>query len=423
MTQIETYKYFTSGSFSDLFVEDTIDGNYGFILNYPATASWAIYPNNKRYFIQDGSEEGTKVSYDKLCQQEPWKNLAVLGDSLTGIIFKSPRKVLISYWQEQFGYKYDKIELLERKIYLDYLNKSQQYDKIITLFPFDSLLFEKHAVDPDAHYHLLSKISLKDTGVKCPDYQTYNLHQTPLNEIKFRDTFPYLVKVSHGLSGEGTYIIKSSNDLEYCLRELAKYYYANLLNDIIVSDFVPNHIQNYCVQFYVSKTGKITLIGATSQMVSAKGEFLGGLIHYQEVDINKFSPIISKVGSFAHQQGYFGVIGCDVLEDRDGEFHVIDINYRVNGSTPLCLQRHRLLEVNKEVAKYSVDYSMDGTIDEILVTLKPELDSQDFIILSALEKVKYGKIYTDIYGIVTGEDTKEMLLIEERLAAKGLKLM
>jgi len=158
-------------------------------------------------------------------------------------------------------------------------------------------------------------------------------------------------------------------------------------------------------------------------MVTTEGKFLGGLINYQETDISKFFSIISKIGNYAHEQGYFGVIGSDVLEDKDGELHVIDINYRVNGSTPLCLQRYRLLNAGKAVAKYSGDYRMNGTLDEILVTLKPELERKDFLILSALEKVKYGKIYTDIYGIVAGADTQEMLLIEEKLQQKGLKIV
>jgi hypothetical protein len=66
---------------------------------------------------------------------------------------------------------------------------------------------------------------------------------------------------------------------------------------------------------------------------------------------------------------------------------------------------------------------MDGTLDSILVTLKPELDRKDFIILSALEKLKYGKIYTDIYGIVTGETVEDMQHIEQNLKDKGLQLL
>jgi hypothetical protein len=137
--------------------------------------------------------------------------------------------------------------------------------------------------------------------------------------------------------------------------------------------------------------------------------------------MSRFFEMITAIGQYAHQQGYFGVIGFDVLEDEGGELYMIDANFRVNGSTPLCLQRHTLLELGKEVAKYSSDYQMLGTLDSILVTLKSELECKDFIILSALEKVKYGKIYTEIYGIVTGETIQEMQHIEQKLATKGLQ--
>jgi hypothetical protein len=82
-----------------------------------------------------------------------------------------------------------------------------------------------------------------------------------------------------------------------------------------------------------------------------------------------------------------------------------------------------LLGLGKEVAKYSSDYRMDGTLDSILVTLEPELERKDFTILSALEKVKYGKIYTEIYGIVAGETTEEMQQIEQNMQHKGLHIV
>lgn len=418
-----TFQYFHGSSFSDLFTSDIVDARYAFILNYPATASWAAYPNTKKYFLQDGSDEATKTSYDKICQKEPWKNLAVLGDGIPGIVLRPPRNLLIDYWREHFGFSYANTETLQRSVYLDYLSETDRFDQVITLFPFDGLRSDRHAVDPDTHYRLLSKVTLAELGVQCPQYESYDLSQIKLEEIKLPEKFPYLIKTSHGLSGEGTYIIKSDADLNYCLEELRKYLDIKLVNTIIVSEFIKDAIQNYCVQFYVSKTGEITLIGTTSQLVTSEGHYLGGLIHYRETDMSKFFDMIAAIGQYAHHQGYFGIIGFDVLENQAGELYAIDANFRVNGSTPLCLQRHTLLKLGKEAAKYSGDYRMTGTLDSILVALKPELDRKDFIILSALEKVKYGKIYTDIYGIVTGETIAEMQQIEQRLQGKGLQLV
>ncbi len=422
MSSTYDFHYFQGNSFSDLFAQDITDARYAFILNYPATASWAAYPNRKKYFLQDGSSEATKTSFDKICQKEPWKNLAVLGDAIPGVAIIPPQKLLINYWREHFGFSYSSMEMMDCSVYLDELSQSDRFDKLIALFPFDSLKPEKHAVDPDTHYHLLSKVTLAELGVQCPKYESYNLHALSLEDIQLPQ-FPYLIKTSHGLSGEGTYIIKSTSELNYCLEELRKYLDIQLLDTIIVSQFVKNEVQNYCVQFYVNKAGDITLIGTTSQLVSPEGNYLGGQIHYRKTDMSRFFEMIAAIGQYAHQQGYFGFIGFDVLEDQDGQLYAIDANFRVNGSTPLCLQRHTLLGLGKEVAKYSSDYRMDGTLDSILMSLKPELERKDFIILSALEKVKYGKIYTDIYGIVTGETSEEMQHIEQNLQDKGLQLL
>lgn len=416
------FQYFQGNSFSDLFGQDTTDAHYGFLLNYPATARWAAYPNTNRYFIQDGSSEATKTSFDKICQKEPWKNLAVLGNTLPGIVISPVHSTLLNYWREHFDLSGSNFHLIHCSTYLDELSEKELFDRVITLFPFDHLKPEKHAVASDTHYHLLSKVTLNELGVQCPKYETYDLHKVHLEEIQLPD-YPYLIKTSHGLSGEGTYIIRNHSDLNYCFEELRKYLDIQLLNSIIVSEFVRDVVQNYCVQFYVNKAGEITLIGTTGQLVSPEGNYLGGIIDYRETYISKFFEMIAAIGQYAHQQGYFGVIGFDVLEDREGQLYVIDANFRVNGSTPLCLQRHRLLKQGKAVAKYSTDYRMDGTLDSVLVSLKPELDRQELLILSALERVKYGRIYTEIYGIVAGETTEEMQQIERNLQSRGLHLL
>lgn len=417
----QMFHFFQGNSLSDLFAQDIGDQRHALILNYPATAKWAAYPNTQKYFLQDGSSESTKASFDKICQKEPWKNLAVLGGTLPGVVISPPQNLLMQYWREHFDFDDRRLEMLDCSTYLDDLNQIDRIDRLIPLFPFDHLRPEKHAVNADTHYRLLSKATLAELGVPCPIYQTYSLDQVTLEQIQLPPQFPYLIKTSHGLSGEGTYIIRRPSDLNYCLEELKKYLKINLLKTIIVSDFVKHEVNNYCVQFYISRTGNIALIGVTQQLVSAEGNYLGGLIDYTN-DLSKFFDMIGAVGQYAHQQGYFGVIGFDVLEDRDGRLYAIDANFRINGSTPLCLQRHPLLKLNKTIAKYASNYRMEGTLDLILTILKPQLERKDFMILSALEKVKYGKIYTEIYGIVTGETLQEMQQIEQGLHNQGLQL-
>jgi hypothetical protein len=113
------FKFFQGNSFSDLFAQDIENESCALILNYPATAKWAAYPNVQKYFLQDGSSEATKTSFDKICQKEPWKNLAVLGDTLPGVVISPPQKLLVKYWQEHFGFRNRQLEMMDCSTYLD----------------------------------------------------------------------------------------------------------------------------------------------------------------------------------------------------------------------------------------------------------------------------------------------------------------
>jgi carbamoylphosphate synthase large subunit len=237
--------------------------------------------------------------------------------------------------------------------------------------------------------------------------------------VNLPKVFPYVIKTSHGLSGEGTYLIRSETDLENCRKEFRAYWGLQLVEAVVVSDFVNDVVDNYCVQFYVNKKGEVTVLGATHQLVSDQGVYLGGLIHYEHTNLKQFEMIINHTAAFAHQHGYFGVIGVDVLEDKDGKLHVIDANIRINGSTPMCLQKHDLMKRGKETAKYAGNWVMEGTEAEVIEKLKEHLKRRDFTILSALYYPETRS--TAMYGIVAGENYEDMLIIEKQMGKLGLR--
>lgn len=417
------FEFFTGDCFSDLFERDITFDKYAFLLSYPSTAKWSPYPNTAKYYIQDGNLEENKVGFDKIRQKEPWKIMAVLGNGLPGILTSEPPDILVRYWKEHFGFGYENMTLLPHESWGHFIREEKPFEKLITLFPYDRLPKNIHAVDPDSHYDLLSKCTLGKICPNVPGYTIIDMQNTLLKDIEFPSRFPFCVKTSHGLSGEGTYIVENENDLTYCKKEIAAYMDINLVDFIVIMKFVQNVIGNYCVQFYVDRACNILLIGATSQLVTKTGIHLGGIIRYNDTDIKKFLPLIGEVGRNLHRNGYFGVVGIDILEDGDKNMHIIDANIRVNGSTPLCLQKNTLVSEGREIAKYTTDYWFDDTLDQTLVKLKIELDKKEFVILSALEYHEKGKTRTEIYGIVAGRDIEDMIQVEKRLEHKGLMLM
>lgn len=419
MTIEQDFSLFQGKSFSELFHDDIQDAKYGYYLSYPSTAGWSHYPNNQKFLIQDGNSEDRKVSYNKTAQLEPWRIAAVMGDQIPCVLMEKPPQVLIDYWQEHFGHSYSNLDVYPHQQVFDELNQSDKYDKILSLFPFDHLKPEKHAVDPDEHYRLLSKVTLAEMGVHYPKFTPYDLTSVDVTEVATPEAFPYLVKASHGLAGEGTYIIRNEADLEFCAADVRDYIKVGLLRTVLVSDFVMNEVGNYCVQFYVDKQGHATLLGATNQMVTEDGEMIGGVIRYSDT-MDKFHHKIAVLSRFLHKHGYFGVVGVDILEDMDGQLHLIDANIRINGSTPLCILRKTMQEHNKEYAKYSTGYIVDGTIEHTMELLEMDLKRKDFVILSAMEFEQDRQKKTQIYGVVAGETLDQMLAIENRLRMRGV---
>ena len=415
----QDFKLFSGNSFSELFAEDIQDAKYGYYLSYPSTAGWSHFPNNQNYLIQDGNSEERKVPYNKTAQMEPWRVLSVMGDDIPAILMEKPSDPLLSYWREHFGFKYDNLDIYAHQSIFNELNESDKYDKILSLFPFDHLKKEKHAIDPDEHYRLLSKVTLAEMGVHYPKFTHYDLTQVDISQVKVPDEYPFLVKVSHGLAGEGTYIIRNQDDLDFCSIDIRQYIKAGLVRTVLVSEFVLNEVGNYCVQFYVDRQGKATLLGATNQMVTEDGEMIGGVIRYSDT-MEKFQHKIAVLSRFLHKHGYFGVVGVDVLENSDGEMFVIDANIRINGSTPLCVLRRNLQQEKKEYAKFSTGYTVDCSLDEAMVRLHRDLEHKDFVIVSANEYIEDKKLKTHIYGIVAGETLDQMFAIENRLRMLGV---
>ncbi|MFW6240629.1 MAG: carbamoylphosphate synthase large subunit [Thermodesulfobacteriota bacterium] len=421
MPHRSAFPYADADSFTDLYRADADGMNAAFLLAYPSTSRWSPYPNTRKYFIQDGSFEEKKVPYAQIRQKEPWKILSVLGDGLPGLATCEPPELLLRYWRDQIGFGYRNLEVLPHPTWADVVNRNGGNRRLITLFPYDHVAPERHAIDPDRHYWLLSKCALSELCPFVPDYKVIDLRRTPLDRRGFPRRYPFAVKTSHGLSGEGTYIIQNDGEMAACLTELRAYLRVGTLESLVVMVLVGDVVDNYCVQFYVDGGGGAQLLGATHQMVSAAGAHLGGLIRYHETDLRRFSPIIAEVAAAVHRHGYFGVVGVDVLEDRAGELFVIDVNVRVNGSTPLCLLRRRIVESGRDAARYSTGYLMEGDLDDVLVRLKPVLDREAFFILSALERpVSNGGQLTEIYGVVTGVDLEELEANEARLAHRGL---
>lgn len=405
---MKTIHTFEGNSISDLYAADTAEEKHAFMLSYPSTAQWEPFPNVNKFPIHDGGNQQDKVPEHIVKQKEPYRHLAVLGKGIPAFLTVLPPQELIGYWQEHFSMGLADIIALPKDSYCDVINASEW--KVITLFPFEHIAADKHAVNPDNHYFVLDKTTLPQMGIPLPPQQVISPHLLPA----YKDKIPFVVKTAQGLSGDGTFIIKTPADFDKCLQKVKDYG----LQEVIMQQLVQNIKTNHGVQFYLSKQGKITFIGSSHQLTDAEGHYQGNVVSYSQMEMEKFLPIIKNVAAFLQQHGYFGIAGLDILEDTEGQLFVIDGNFRLTGATPQYMLKNDLMVAGFGHSKICTEYGYHGQLKDFLRSLKEELTGKIFTILSAYEN--NGK--TEVYGITAGHSLKEISTNEQKLFAKGLTI-
>jgi len=53
--------------------------------------------------------------------------------------------------------------------------------------------------------------------------------------------------------------------------------------------------------------------------------------------VEPFEPIVTATAQYLHRQGYFGVVGVDILRDKADNCFLVDVNPRLTGITPFLM--------------------------------------------------------------------------------------
>ncbi|KAL0476832.1 btrJ [Acrasis kona] len=249
--------------------------------------------------------------------------------------------------------------------------------KHIVLFPHPDLSDDQYLVDPHVHYQLLSKEAILESKVKQPYSYIINTSYESIKTIKI----PFVIKSTHGLSGDGTWLIHNEKDRDNLITIIQERRYERM----IVSDLVDDIVSNFCLQFYVSKQeGRDKYLGTTRQVVDVCGGWEGSNINFKEQEElkKKLSPVTKHLSNYLRSKGYFGVVGVDVLETKKGELLVIDLNPRVNGSTSLCLMSNHMSRIGRNAMSYIGEVKFVGMQPhDVMSCLKPHLDDYRIVIL------------------------------------------
>lgn len=144
---------------------------------------------------------------------------------------------------------------------------------------------------------------------------------------------PVVLKVVTGQSnggGCGVMVCRTDADLREAERVFGK------CDQIVVEELL-EIVRNPCLNFAVMPDGEVRYLGFADQDIGADGKYRGNWI---EVD----SPIPQESVEIAMEpvrrgaaMGYRGVAGVDLAFTPAGRIYALDLNFRLNGCTPMIL--------------------------------------------------------------------------------------
>ncbi len=192
---------------------------------------------------------------------------------------------------------------------------------------------------------------------------------------------------------------------------------------LVVEEFL-DIVQSPCLHFAVMPDQEVRYLGFAEQDVADDGRYQGNWIPLGGAPLpdDAVSAAMNVVRRGA-ELGFRGIVGIDLAMTRDGRTFVIDLNFRVNGSTTAVLMapgvRQRVGDAVLHLRKFV------GTTDiaTLLSVAGDAVRRGRFIPFASFDPDAAGRAGTlpRISGIVIGESQGDVLATERELAARGMK--
>lgn len=110
---------------------------------------------------------------------------------------------------------------------------------------------------------------------------------------------------------------------------------------VVIEDYLPIKF-NFCIQFAITATGEIVYLGASEQVIGEHGDYRGNWIDHHHQPDAAMVEIGKRVAKRAQALGYCGIAGMDIVMTENEQIFVIDLNFRLNASTPALLLQNSI---------------------------------------------------------------------------------
>lgn len=215
-------------------------------------------------------------------------------------------------------------------------------------------------VDPALVSFLNNKANLEDMS---PDESIPRREVLPRGRASDQASLriPCVIKIASDESSAGGFGIRlchTAADVRSALRDFAR------CEVLVVEEFLPI-TRSFCVQF-ATTADSIAYLGAPEQIVDAAGAYVGSWFEPRREPPEEAIDLGRRVMDQAVSLGYRGFGGIDVVELVDGRFMVMDLNFRMNGSTVALLLSDSVAQHEGSPVIRSVSLRFRGEWDDLI---------------------------------------------------------
>lgn len=314
------------------------------LLEFPSSSNRNLsFVNDEKFLIYDFPPPSSFYNEYLL----PLRACPVAGNNVPILLNGHPSLALEEQWEKWVpGYV--------KPILKSTAEVNNEKGPIVVSFPHQNVPAGKHAVDPYVHYWLLSKQCIPYMGTTYPKHMSMDDY-----------TLPCMVKAAHGKGTKGTYKVDTQTEMDNVLKDMDD----NLKSAKapVITEIIENITGNYCLQFYLFRTGDIHWLGVTTQIIGEGLIWGGGIVDWDEQARLKdlLYKTIIPVKEYLHKHGYFGIVGIDILTSKNEQF-VIDVNPRINGTTPQLLLAPTMARLGYHVSIYLADGQFKTSSEALL---------------------------------------------------------
>jgi hypothetical protein len=268
-------------------------------------------------------------------------------------------------------------------------------------------------VDPSVAYVVNDKRYLFHPGIPTPEMEMIALDNADQRQMLARRPLPFVVKLCRCSLAQGTYLVGADDERQHMLACIQRYHERGG-KEVQLSEYIPSDKPHYGVHFFVGLQNREapTFLGATEQVFSQTGTWIGGIIDYGsqgDLEQNLRDTINAVANSLP--ESYIGWVDVDVIFDKTGKPLVVDLNARMAGGMGLVLFSKHFLQHDLPFALFdTVRFGKPAKI--VYEILSSELKSGQIIVTLAAEISDTESMASLIIG---GRSRADLLAVQQHV--------